>query len=398
SSRIDDHVVSDEDLSATNEIQTLSIIGQNLSLTSGGTVVIPSVDTSSLSSRIDANTQAIIDTAAAIRADMSTNQGLMDTASAIRSALVDTASDLRSLINSHITEDMDTSITNEAIASVTIENDSLKITEGDEDFAVYIEDMDSTNELITNLSYTSDTLRISEADTVLKVRMVENLWEDGDSIGISDIIYARQALDAGDTVSITNSGSIGLGVSAPSERLDVDGTIRLRGIDTTTLSDTLLVVDATGVVKQTAIGDAVYNMIEMYDDAGSQEINYSGQRIKFGALEFEDSYYSHTDSSITVKRDGRYKITYRVTLEMTGNNNRSTAEHYLLNNDTEIPGSFSGTYHRNSLSNTTTGTVVKVVSLSANDVIKLNSVQTSGTGTLETKLNGSSILIEFIKP
>ena len=83
---------------------------------------------------------------------------------------------------------------------------------------------------------------------------------------------------------------------------------------------------------------------------------------------------------------------------MTASNNRSTVEHYLLKNDVEIPGSFAGTYHRNATSNTTTGTVVKTVQLDEDDVIKLNSIQTTGTGTLATKANGSSIMIEYLKP
>jgi hypothetical protein len=73
---------------------------------------------------------------------------------------------------------------------------------------------------------------------------------------------------------------------------------------------------------------------ERFDAAGGQLVDNSGVTIKFNTSSFEDIYYSSTGSTIMVNKDGRYMITFRVTLEMTGGNNRSASEYYLLNNGT----------------------------------------------------------------
>jgi hypothetical protein len=281
--------------------------------------------------------------------------------------------------------------------SIGLTGDTLRIYEADTSFSVILTDLDSTNELIDSMKYVGDSLYIYEGGESIAAYIPKGEWEDGDSISIAGLVYAKQALANSDTLVITDNAQIGVGLSVPTEDVDVANTIRLRNVDTTSLSDTLLVLDSIGVVKKLAIGDAIHNMTERFDAVGGQLVDANGVTVKLNTSSFEDTYYSSTDSTIMVDKDGRYKITYRVTLEMGSGNNRSTAEHYLLNNGVEIPGSYAGTYHRNRGASTTTGTVVKIVQLTAGDVIKVHSEQSSGSGVLNTKANGSAILIEYLK-
>ena len=85
---------------------------------------------------------------------------------------------------------------------------------------------------------------------------------------------------------------------------------------------------------------------------------------------------------------------FHVVREMTGGNNRSLSEFQLTNNNVLIQGTFSGAYHRNDLTNTTTSTAVKVVNLSSGDEIRVEGRRSLGSGHLKTKSNGSSLLIE----
>lgn len=65
-------------------------------------------------------------------------------------------------------------------------------------------------------------------------------WNDGDSIGMAGLIYARQALENGsaDTVVITDAGSLGIGTSTPDAWLTIRGS-----------SDLLSAYDAGGTLR-----------------------------------------------------------------------------------------------------------------------------------------------------
>lgn len=65
-----------------------------------------------------------------------------------------------------------------------------------------------------------------------------------------------------EAVIIDPNQEVGIGVNAPTERLDINGTIRLRDVDTSSIIDTILVIDNNGVVKKSSL-----NAIESIDSA-----------------------------------------------------------------------------------------------------------------------------------
>lgn len=117
--------------------------------------------------------------------------------------------------------------------------DSMKIL-GDTALAIYIERGQGDT---ISLGFLFDSTKRQEE------------WVDGDSISISNLIYAKQALLNGDTIVFTDTASLGIGTAYPSASIDVaKGGIRIRDYDETRADDTsgylnTLYTDANGFVK-----------------------------------------------------------------------------------------------------------------------------------------------------
>ena len=116
--------------------------------------------------------------------------------------------------------------------------------------------------------------------------------------------------------------------------------------------------------------------------------------VKLSFFLFLSLFYSDTYSQNVGIGSATPTHSFHVVREMTGGNNRSLSEFQLTNNNVLIQGTFSGAYHRNDLTNTTTSTAVKVVNLSSGDEIRVEGRRSLGSGHLKTKSNGSSLLIE----
>ena len=202
---LDAHILADEDLDSMNELQLLSISNDTLYLSDGNSVYLGAIssdndqdstneyntafemnaggdsliitdagtryavsagdvlDTTSLSNRINTNTQANIDSSGVLRTFIAVKEA------AIRSALVDTAAAIRTTLDAHITADEDLDSLNERISSVTFTQDTLTIIENDSTFKIYIEDTDTTNELIDSVTFINDTISIYEGDSTFTV-------------------------------------------------------------------------------------------------------------------------------------------------------------------------------------------------------------------------------------
>ena len=106
--------------------------------------------------------------------------------------------------------------------------------------------------------------------------------------------------------------------------------------------------------------------------------------LPFGTAGIVDANYTITANSITVTKTGRYKITCRVSVEMTDGNNRSESEYQLTNNNVVIPGTYAAASHRNRNINITTITVIKVVDLYAGETIRVEGRKALGSGSLQT--------------
>jgi hypothetical protein len=83
---------------------------------------------------------------------------------AVRTALVDTASAIRTALNNHITNDEDTDSTNEYNTGFEVNGtgDSLIISDAGTRFAVAIEDVIDTSNLYTQILLNRDSINLNE--------------------------------------------------------------------------------------------------------------------------------------------------------------------------------------------------------------------------------------------
>ena len=178
-----------------------------------------------------------------------------------------------------------------------------------------------------------------------------------------------------------------------------NGTVRYLSLDSIGIIDSLSHIrnDTLSVHQGNSVSKVslANTMSEIYDTTGGFTIPNTFTDVPMATSGIVDPNYTTTATTITVRDSGRYKITYRVTLEFqSGGNNRSESEHQLLVNGTVVPGSYAAAYHRNGGVNTGTVTVTRVLNLPANAVVKVQSQKSSGGAVLQTKANGSSLLIE----
>jgi len=139
---------------------------------------------------------------------------------------------------------------------------------------------------------------------------------------------------------------------------------------------------------------------ERYDTNGEVEITNNELIIPFnapGIIDLND--YTTTTTSITIKKAGTYRVTYRVTAQITSGTSRSGTEYILLKNDVVVPGSYSAAYHRISGFSKDTASASRILDLVANDVLKVRGKRYAGNNntTIQTVAQGSSFLVERIK-
>jgi hypothetical protein len=143
-------------------------------------------------------------------------------------------------------------------------------------------------------------------------------------------------------------------------------------------------------------------LAEIYDASGGQQLDdVAFTAINFGTDGIVDtSDYNTSTTAIEVEEDGRYEITYRVSID-NDNNNRTGVEFRLMEDGVEVPGTRSYAYSRNNAIGSNTVTVTKILDLDANQEISVEGqvyqAQGSGTDTAETVANGSSLIIKRIK-
>ena len=166
------------------------------------------------------------------------------------------------------------------------------------------------------------------------------------------------------------------------------------------------VIDNKGTIKMIL----KQTIAELYDISAGLEITSnadisSGVDIIFDTPGIIDSNdYIITTTSITVKKAGTYKVTYRVTTEIISALNpvRTGTEYILLkdnaaSNFTAVDGSYSAVYHRSVALGKGTASASRILVLEENEVLKVKGNIYSGPGEIETVANGSSFLVERIK-
>ena len=144
---------------------------------------------------------------------------------------------------------------------------------------------------------------------------------------------------------------------------------------------------------------------ELFDTGGGLTITDADAIIQFntqGIIDVND--YDVNTTSIKVKKAGTYKVTYRVTAQITFGTSRSGTEYRLLKTDEDgdisvVPGSYSAAYHRTLAVSKDTASASRILVLAALDVLKVRGKRYAGSSnsTIQTVAQGSSFLVERIK-
>ena len=160
-------------------------------------------------------------------------------------------------------------------------------------------------------------------------------------------------------------------------------------------------VDNKGTIKKILIPTRT----ELFDTTGGFEITDAYIIIPFNIQGIIDSNdYTTTINSITIKKPGTYKVTYRVTAQMTSGESRSGTQYILLkttNGSTSaVPGSYSAAYHRKTaFGSKNTASASRILVLEKDDVLTVrgNKYNGNSNSTIRTVAHGSSFLVERIK-
>jgi|GEM_PF-2627385 len=165
-------------------------------------------------------------------------------------------------------------------------------------------------------------------------------------------------------------------------------------------------LDVNGfVTAETYYGDGsnltgIRAVFEAQDTVGGVDITAGWTDVPLDTEVVEDSdYYSHagTNSTVTVLAAGLYKVTARGSTYVSSGTNRSDSEIRLMRNAVPL-APIGRIYNRNSNQGSGTATVVAFVSFAANDTIRVQARRLSGANTVLTLANGSSLIIELVRP
>lgn len=175
------------------------------------------------------------------------------------------------------------------------------------------------------------------------------------------------------------------------------------GSSTTTVSNSIVNNELTTTVNgvsSTPVTLPTYTsaVVEIYDGSGTQALSTSFSDITFGTTNIVDAGYTvgGSGSQITVTTAGTYKITYRISARCTTSQGNE-AEFRITRNGSTVPGTIGYTKQHNSDRPHGTVTVVKLIALSANDIIRVEGRRYSSNGSISLSQDGSSLIIERIK-
>ncbi|WP_291285122.1 hypothetical protein [Flavobacterium sp.] len=168
-------------------------------------------------------------------------------------------------------------------------------------------------------------------------------------------------------------------------------------------AQTAKVVDKKGTLV--TIEQGIGNLAEIFNGfSAAQTISDSFSEIVFSNSGIVDtSDFSVDRTSITIKKSGRYEITYRVSTD-ANNNERSGGEFYLQIWGAEIAGTRAYTYARNSLVDKNTVSVTKIMEITITGttgvVVKVKGrvyASTAAVSSLTMVNEGSSLIVKRIK-
>ena len=139
-----------------------------------------------------------------------------------------------------------------------------------------------------------------------------------------------------------------------------------------------------------------------YDSIGLVTITSSYQTLIYNVNTINDSGYSNSSGEITITSSGVYEINYNVqiqSLNIQGGTN-ATITAMIEKNTVEVPGSSSSCFLTEANGSFISTSISKnvILSITANDVIRIRYARTSGTTTCQTKPGQSSLCIKRLRP
>ena len=233
------------------------------------------------------------------------------------------------------------------------------------------------------------------ADSIItKAGLLDNgndtyTFDNGDGSPVTfdlnaDITTIQDTLTSGgnEIATYTNEEGNNFGVYETVTTFDTSGT-------------NLVYTDETGMPNTIDMYSA-NRIVEIYDVVGGQTLGTAFGNINFATAVIVDPGYTVSGSSITVNTAGRYRVTYRVTTQVT-NNTRSGADFQLTNGGVPVAGSYAASYQRNKDVDRNTVAVTKMLNLSAGAILRVEGKRYSNTGNIDTVAHGSSLLVERIR-
>ena len=237
-----------------------------------------------------------------------------------------------------------------------------------------------------------------------------NGWNRGDFHFLQNTAGNNSVATLADSVlTIKNSGNVGIGTTTPSYTLDVSGSSNFTGNLTVTGN-----VQLNSYGSGTITGTTAYNLA--VDSSGNIIENSANTRsvfvatstdtttninatttIQWNSEDIKDSGYTHSSSTnpdqITITQAGTYKIYAAITYTTT--TQRANVALQILVNDVATGARGAGGYVRSSSSHNDGTTIVEdYVTVSANDVVKIQTSQEAANGTVNLRSGESKIIIE----
>ena len=161
--------------------------------------------------------------------------------------------------------------------------------------------------------------------------------------------------------------------------------------------------DANGYLSMTGTLTGGNQIFSAYSNTGSATFTTTPVGIPFDVEERDDSFYTHATTSspisenITVLKTGDYMVEFDASVDVSVGTARSTARCYIEVNDVEDDGSRCFTYNRLAGGGDSTCHTRKIITLTANDMVRIECVRHTGTDTLQVTADGSRINLEWVE-
>ena len=193
---------------------------------------------------------------------------------------------------------------------------------------------------------------------------------------------------------LENGGQIGINTNAPTENLDINGSLRVRTMGDASDNDQIIAANATGVIHQSKInfGGRWTNS----DTSTNLNVNNINAPI-FGNEDYKDdgsNLYTVSGNTLIVKEAGRYDI--RVNIALLAINSGSA--HARTNTNARIAvnsipiGAFGASGYIRFASNHDHSSIHlnEILQLNANDVISIVTSREANSGTVRFNGAGTS--------